>query len=486
MNEINRSLRQSVSMNVVGRYSNILIQLGVTAVLARSLAPSDFGIMAVVSVLSIFLTFLSEMGLGSAIIQFTEINKRQLAGLLWVTLIIGSLTGVLFAAAGPWLATYYRCAMYAGMAKGMGLNLALACWAIVPLALLRRGQRFSAIAGLEVSAAIISGIGAILAAFGGWGVYALVTKSVINAMTIFLLSLLLSRPSFRVMPSISGMRYIFSYSSYQFMFSLVNYFARNMDKILIGRYLGMSMLGLYDMSYRLMLMPVSNLTHVITPALHPVYAVHKNDPNAVFLSYQKVFRFLLIGGTFVGVVCVASGSEIIAIIYGSKWKAAYPIFFILSFSIVLQVVLSSTGAVFQALGRTDLLLKSGAMSTVTACTAIGIGIITKNIELLCWLLVFSFALNALQAFYMLIRKGFDRPVTDLLSGCLGLIVGGVLLSSISSVLGSWIPVSTLPLAGLVIKTTLLGALFAGLLFITGDVGLIIKIVKFRKHCPSPV
>ncbi|MGB8419883.1 oligosaccharide flippase family protein [Paraburkholderia sp.] len=480
MKDLNGSLRRSVSMNVVGRYSNILIQLGVTAVLARSLGPSDFGIMAAVSVLSIFLAFLSEMGLGPAIIQFREINARQMAGLFWLTQIVGAFTGTLFAAAGPLIAHYYHAAIYVGIAKGMGLNLALSCWVIVPLALLRRDQRFAAIAGVEVSAAVISGVAAILAAFGGWGVYALVTKSVVNALGIYVFSLALARPPCRVLPSVSGMRHLFSYSAYQFMFSFVNYFSRNLDKILIGRYLGASMLGLYDMSYRLMLMPVANLTHVITPALQPVYAEYKNDPDLVFLSYRKLFRFLLIVGAFAGLACVASSSEIIGIIYGPIWKSADPIFFILSFSIVTQVVLSSTGSVFQSLGRTDLLFKTGLVSTITMCAAIAIGIVVKDIELLCWLLVISFFINAIQSFHLLMRRGFNRPVSDLLAESAKFIVGALTLFLAASILGRWTVIAAVPVVGLVAKTSLIAVAFGVLLAVTGDLGFVTKIARLRR------
>jgi teichuronic acid exporter len=486
MNDLNRTLRRSVSMNVVGRYSNILIQLGVTAVLARSLAPSDFGVMAAVSVLSVFLAFMSEMGLGPAIVQFREISAPQLAGLFWVTLIVGALAGTLFITAGPWIADYYHSAIYIGIAKGMGLNVAFACWAIVPLALLRREHRFSAIASVEVTAAVISGVAAIIAAFHDCGVYALVIKSVLNALVICALSVTVASPPFRLAPSISGLSYLFSYSAYQFMFSIVNYFSRNLDKILIGRFLGTATLGLYDVSYRLMLMPVGNLTHVITPALQPVYAAHKNNPDGVFLSYKKLFRFLLILGTFAGVICVSSSSEIIRIVYGSKWTNANPIFYILSLSISTQVVLSSTGSVFQSLGRTDLLFKTGLMSTATTCAAIGMGIAAKDIKILCCLLVASFMLNALVAFFILVRVGFNRPVKDLVTECRKLIAGGFAVYLAAAILGLWIPTSEFPVAGLSVKTSIIGILFSGLLFITGDLKSITRFARTHKHGPSPV
>ena len=78
---------------------------------------------------------------------------------------------------------------------------------------------------------------------------------------------------------------IFLFSSFQFLFNFINYFSRNADSILIGKYLGTAPLGFYDKSYRLMLMPVQNLTHIITPVLMPVLSRFENDKNYIFNSY---------------------------------------------------------------------------------------------------------------------------------------------------------------------------------------------------------
>ncbi|MFP3480008.1 oligosaccharide flippase family protein, partial [Burkholderia sp. SIMBA_057] len=70
MSNINHALRKSLSTNFIGRYANIIVQIVVTGMLARVLSPAEFGVMAIVSVLVTFFSFVSEMGLGPAIVQF--------------------------------------------------------------------------------------------------------------------------------------------------------------------------------------------------------------------------------------------------------------------------------------------------------------------------------------------------------------------------------------------------------------------------------
>jgi teichuronic acid exporter len=482
--DINRTLRRSVLINVVGRYSNIVIQLIVTAILARSLNPQDFGVMAVVSVLAVFLAFVSEMGLGPAIIQFNDLKAGQLAGLFWTTIVVGSVTGLALSLSGPLIAKFYAREIYVQIAHGIGLNVALSCWAIVPLALLRRNQRFQTIAGIEIASAALSGVCAVYWAMQGGGVEALVVKSSGNALFMFAICMICARPPLRS-PSIRGMKHVFSYSSYQFMFNLVNYFTRNLDKLLIGKFMGATQLGIYDMSYRLMLMPISNLTHVVTPAIQPVYSEHGNRPDVIFASYQKLLRVLLVGGGFVGLVCIVCSSEIIELTYGPKWKSAIPIFSILSLSIALQVVLSSTGSVFQALGKTNLLFKSGVLSTITTVIAITIGVYVGDLELLSWLLIGSFFINGMQAFYILAHGGFNRSIADLFRPAHGILTGIVMLSvvalagrhQIDAMHGSL-------LIRAATKGLVVSVLYLGVVCCTGDAKFILRALAIRKLAPQ--
>jgi teichuronic acid exporter len=481
MSNVNGTLRRSVLINMVGRYSNIVIQLVVTAILARALSPNEFGLMAAVSVIAVFLSFLSEMGLGPAVVQFSELAPRQLAGLFWLTIAVGVVAGSTLALAGPAIAHFYRNEIYASIANGIAVNVALSCWAIVPLALLRKRKRFEVIARIEVASAVLSGICAVWSACHGGGVGALVLKSTSNALFIFAFCVICARPALRS-PTLSKMGYVFSYSIYQFLFNFVNYFTRNVDKLLIGKYLGTTPLGVYDMSYRLMLMPISNLTHVVTPAIQPIYAEHAKNPDIIFSSYQKLIRVLIIGGGFLGAICLGCSPEIISLGYGKQWGGAIPVFSILSLSVAVQVILSSTGSVFQALGQTRLLFMTGVISTVTTVSAIAAGIYIGDLRSLSALVAASFYINAIQGFLILSRYGFRRSVIDMFRPCVRSLIGVVTVSAIAIWLRDEIFFSNgsivLPF---LIKTALIGVSYLAMVFATGDISFIRRAVSLRSR-----
>lgn len=467
MSNLNHTIRKSIFANFIGRYSNTLVQLVVTAVLAHLLSPSDFGVIAVLTVLVTFFSFISEMGLGPAIVQF-ELKREQLSALFWLTVLVGSMLSMIFVLGGPLLATFYHEPRYIPIAKILAINIALSCWGIVPFAILRKQLRFKEIVMVEIASAILSGCVGIAAAYANFGVFALALKGASYACSMFGFCLVASRFTPFKRPIFRGMTQILSYSVYQFFFNLTNYFTKNLDKLIVGRLMGSNALGLYDMSYRLMLLPNANLTQIISPALQPIYAAHQNDKATIFSSYQTVIRALLIAGGFAGVGCFLCANEIIFLAYGKKWSLAAPIFSILSLSIAIQVVLSSIGAIFQAIGRTDLLSFSGTLSAACSIGAMVVGALSGSLVVFASMVSASFVINGLVSFYILARRGFGTSLLSLFRpsiGCLSSVALMLVASAAVKMSINAFEFNPIVLAAKIIGVT--GA-YAAILHVTGD------------------
>jgi O-antigen/teichoic acid export membrane protein len=161
------------------------------------------------------------------------------------------------------------------------------------------------------------------------------------------------------------LRQIFSYSAYQFLFNIINYFSRNLDKLLIGKYMGMSPLGYYEKSYRLMMLPLQNITQVITPVMHPIFSDYQNDLERLASGYERIVRFLAFIGLPLSVLLYFTASEVTLIIFGDQWIPSIPIFQILTLSVGIQIILSSSGSIFQAAGDTKSLFVCGLFSSAS-------------------------------------------------------------------------------------------------------------------------
>ena len=207
------------------------------------------------------------------------------------------------------------------------------------------------------------------------------------------------------------MKKIFSFSAYQFMFNVINYFSRNLDKLLIGKYMDMVALGYYEKSYRLMMLPLQNITHVISPVMHPIFSDFQNDLTKLSISYNKVIRFLAFIGFPLSVLLCSCSKEIILIIFGEQWMPSVPVFQILSISVGIQIILSTSGSIFQAANDTRSLFICGLFSTLLNIIGILTGIFFfKTLEAVAWCICITFTINFVQCYIWMYKITFKEDL----------------------------------------------------------------------------
>ena len=276
---------------------------------------------------------------------------------------------------------------------------------------------------------------------------------------------------------LSSIRKIFSFSAYQFLFNMINYFSRNLDKLLIGKYMGMSPLGYYEKSYRLMMLPLQNITHVITPVMHPVFSDYQNDLNRLAVSYEKIIRLLAFIGLPLSVFLWFTAREITLIIFGDQWIPSISVFQILAISVGIQIIMSSSGSIFQASNDTRSLFICGVFSAALNVTGILTGIFFfKSLEAVAWCIAMTFCINFLQCYWQMYRITFHRAFTQLVRQLLHpLLLSGILFFILYTL-------NPLINTSLLISLILKGAIYVGtgLLYIqlTGEYN-IVKQIKTR-------
>ena len=121
-----------------------------------------------------------------------------------------------------------------------------------------------------------------------------------------------------------------------------------------------------------MIMPVQNLTFVITPVLHPVLSQFQNDKEIIYDAYYKIVKLLAMIGFPLSIFLYFNASEIINIMYGPQWDQSIPVFKLLALAVGIQIVIMTGGSICQATNRTDLLFYSGVLSTILLVAGISI------------------------------------------------------------------------------------------------------------------
>jgi len=402
---IDKKLNKALIASISGRYLVYVTQVISMVVMARLFTPENFGIFAAVQVFAIFFTLLSEMGLGPALINQKTVNNEMRDGVFSLTLIIGACLALIFGLSGSIISSFYDNEIYNLLVIPIAISIIFNTTAIVPLASFQKDKRFISIARCEGIAELLS-LGMVLIQIQYFEpIWVLSLKPLTVAILRCFLLWITSQKTFvgraKFGRDLGQVRVLLAFSMYQFGFSVVNYFSRNLDNILVGKYFSSISLGVYDQAYRLMRYPLMLLTFAMAPAIQPVLTELKDDPYEFERLHNKFVTFISILGLVVGISVYFLADLIVSILLGEQWGDVIPLLEILSLTIPIQIVLSSSGGFFQAAGRADLLFKSGVLSTIVNVTAVIIGINHGTLEGLCWSLLVSFSINFIQTYFIL-------------------------------------------------------------------------------------
>ena len=238
--------------------------------------------------------------------------------------------------------------------------------------------------------------------------------------------------------------------------------------------MGMSQLGYYEKSYRLMMLPLQNITQVITPVMHPVFSDFQNDPERLGSAYERIIRLLAFIGIPLSVLLFFTAEEVTLIIFGQQWLPSVPVFRILTLSVGVQIILSSSGSIFQAAGDTRSLFICGMFSSVLNVAGMLLGIFRfGTLEAVAWCIVTTFCINFIQCYWQMYRVTLRQSIW------VSPLMAGMLIAA------ALIPVHYLTNGGnffltLIVKSIVSFIIFGMYIQVTREYDLIGKIRKLKK------
>ena len=414
MSGIRSEFVSGVLYTSLAKYSNIAVQLVVTAILARILTPTDYGILAVATVFIAFFNIIGDIGIGPAIIQFKNLQKKDVENIFSFTVYLGILLSLLFFLSSGPISHFYGSHSLLYVCECLSLVVLFNCINIVPQNLQFKKKRFKFVAIVTFCSNAVTAIIAIILAFLDFGVYSIVFQQILSIVAITIANYSQDVIPFRFKFRVDSLRLISSFTLFQFLFNVVNYFSRNLDKFLVGRYIGVEPLGQYEKSYRLMLLPLQNITFAVTPVIQPILSNFQNDKFVLAEKYKKLFVFLSYIGFPLSIVCFFCGRELILLFFGHQWIGAIMPFKILSLSLGLQLLNGTSGAVYQSANATKRLFYSGCWCAFFMICGFGISIFFwKTIEAVAVGYLIAQLLNSMQTYYLLF-KTLKYPIMNIL------------------------------------------------------------------------
>lgn len=417
MDEIRKSILKGSLYFALAKYISVFFNIVVVSVLARILTPSDFGLVAITSVFISFFDILANMGFGPAIIQNKKLRESDLSDLYsWFLYLSIALSLAFFILATP-ISYFYNNVVLVNIVRLLSIQVFFISLNVLPYALLLKSKKFKLLSIANICNTVVLGVLSILLAWLGFGIYSLLVMPIGGSILLCVVCRISIKEKvfFIIFPKTKPLNEILSFSIYQFSFNIINYFSRNLDKILIGKVLDMSVLGFYEKSYRLMMMPISNLTSVIAPTIQPILSEYQNNKRVQIESYYSISKFLLCCGAVLTPFLFFSSEYLILIFFGNQWGGAIPIFRILSLSVIFQIVDSLTGSILQSANSVKYLFVSGLICAIVNTLMIIVGLLVfKDIIVTSILIDISFFVNFLISIYYINLKAFDAGICQYL------------------------------------------------------------------------
>ncbi len=337
-------------------------QMGSTMVLARLLTPQDFGLIAMVTVVTGFVMMFKDMGLSMATVQRAEINHGQISTLFWINVVLSIGVMLVIAALAPAIAWFYNEPRLTWITLALAGAFIFSGLTIQHQALLRRQMRFRSLAVVEIISILVGILAAIIAACYGAGYWSLVIMQLAGAIAGMIAVWVACgwRPG--LPKRRSGVREMLAFGGNLTGFNFLNYFGRNADNLLIGKFWGSGSLGIYSKAYGLLMLPLQQIRQPITSVAIPTLSRLQDDPEQYRRYYYRAISTIaFITMPLVAMLAVLS-EEIIRIVLGEQWTGAAIIFKILAVAAFRQPVTGTTGWVFISLGQTKRMMYWGLIA----------------------------------------------------------------------------------------------------------------------------
>ena len=368
-----RSLRGAF-VKLCGQGVSFILKLGFVAVLARLLEPADFGLVAMVTVVTSLFDLFATAGLSAATVQKADISNEHVSTLFWVNVGVGVALGVLCIVTAPFLVVFYQEPRLLSVTAALAAGFLFNAFGVQHLALLQRSLRYGVLTVIETVAQLASVATGIGMAFYGFGYWALVGSALVQPATMTLLMWLSTSWRPGKPGRLADVRSMLRFGATITFNNLVVHLAYNFDKLMIGRQLGADALGIYGRGYQLINIPNTTLLSAVGGVAFSALSRLQGDPvrcRAYFLKGYTLVNSLTLPTTM---FCVTFADEIITVVLGHKWHAVVPVFRLLAPTILVFGIINPTGWFLQSTGFQGRSLKTAYAIAVLVCLAVIIGL----------------------------------------------------------------------------------------------------------------
>lgn len=414
------------------RFSVQGVQFLLSIWITRLVAPSAFGLIAMLGIfLAVAQTFV-DSGFSNALIQKKNRTQTDFSTVFYFNIVIALLFYGLIYAGAPFISRFYEEPQLSVVARWVGLNIVIAAFSMVQRARLTIELDFKTQAKASLVSVVIGGALGIYYAYRGYGVWALVIQSLVTNVLNTILLWIVARWSPSPTYSWDSFRTLFRFGSKLLASGLINTIYLNLYSLVIGKRYSATDVGYYNRAFTMASFPSVNLTGVISRAIYPIQCEMQDDlerQKKTFLQYLRMSAYIIFP-LMVGLAVLSK--ELIVTLFTEQWLDAAPLLSIISVALLFYPLYIINGSVLNANGRSDYVLK-GEIIKKSLAIAILFGTLPFGLRVICYGLVFYGVLDwfvTSRFSKKILRIGLLTQLRSLLpvillSGTMGIFVFGL-------------------------------------------------------------
>lgn len=370
MTDLASKTKKGLQWSALERFLTQGIQLAITLYLARLLGPTAFGLVGMLAVFIAIGNVFVDSGFTSALIRKTDRTESDLVTAFYYNIAMAGLCYFALYISAPLVADFYQQAELQTLLRILGLVVLINAFTLIPRVKLNVAMDFKTQAKISVLSVLISGPTAIILAINGYGVWALVAQTLLNASCATFLFNLFAPWLPRGRITKHAFNYLFGYGSKLLLSGLLDVTYNNLYQIIIGKKFSPAVVGQFTQANQLASVPVSTLTGIIQRVTFPLFSQLQDDPDKMASAYRQT---LTLSAMVIFPLIVALGliaKPLFTTLLGEQWQGAAALLSVLCLGYMLYPIHSINLNLLQVTGRSDLFLKLEVMKKVIGVTVL--------------------------------------------------------------------------------------------------------------------
>lgn len=343
-----------------------VFQLIVTIIIARLLAPADFGLFAYAMIFMSVTALFQDLGMRQALIQRKD-RIEDAADIVFISnIVLGVFWYIGTFIIAPYVADFFGNPQITKILRVMALSFLITPFSSVQNTLLIKNLYFKKLFYLSLLPAFIPGIISILLAFLGFGVWSLIYGSLIGAfLNVLVLWLMVHwRPRCRFDRMLAGQ--MLKFGRAVSAESVLSWVVNTMDDVLVGKWLGSAALGFYRVGFNISITPAKYISSPLIKIAFPAFSKLQENKDEIREAFLKVIKYISLITFPLGVGIATTASLFIPVLFGEKWIPSIPVIQIISLYGIFMSIGSIIPQVYKALGRPDIYLKYVSVRSAVA------------------------------------------------------------------------------------------------------------------------